>query len=83
MNTAMIKITIIDFFTSLNPFKMVSCSAAVYSKLAEVCDQDDREWSQSNLSFLKIHMAWHQPNVIGERGEPDFYGCRRFLKWFF
>lgn len=62
-------------------FKIVGCSEETFGKIAKYC-KSDGDLSQETLSFIGITMAYMQPNMIGERGDPDFYWCRRFLKWF-
>jgi len=53
-----------------------------FEQLARFC-KSDGDFSQENLTLMGITMGYMQPNMIGERGDPDFYWCRRFLKWFF
>ena len=67
-------------------FKMVECSEKTYDRLSRVC-RFSGGMSQEDLLFAGIKMASMQPNMIADPlariREPDFFWCRRFLKWFF
>lgn len=72
-------------------FKMVSCNDTVYYGLLALKNRwfirwfvvERGEWSQTNIFIFGIAMAYTQPNTIGKPGDPDFFGCRRFLRVFF
>jgi len=63
-------------------FKMKSCSESTFNTLLKFC-KSDNGFSQETLYFCGVAVACMQPNMIGERDEPDFYWCRGFLKFIF
>jgi len=71
--------------------KLVSCSQTVYGNLMAFLGRpfikrfvtESGDWSQMNISVFGITVAYTQPNVIGEYGEPDFFWCRKFLRYLF
>jgi len=62
-------------------FSIVGCNETTYNRLAAFC-RSDGDMSQENLTLFGITVAYMQPNMIGEFGDPDFYWCRKFFKWF-